>query len=291
VKSRSIEYVLEEAFIGIKRNGVMAVASISTIALSLGILGAFLLAAMSANRFTEAQIDRFEIAVFVKSSSASTVDSIVKRIEAMKGVEGITVRSRDEEWAAFKRSHPDIENAGLPLNPLPYALDVKVNDADRTSVIASKIRTIQGVDAVREGRETLQRVLSVARVLKVLSYAGVLILFMTTAFIIGNAIRMTLYARRREIRIMQLVGATNEFIRVPLVIEGVAFGAAGAIIAFALLRACSSYFGHLAQSITPILGRFSSGVGVADMALGMIGLGVAIGAVGSVLSIRRFLHD
>ena len=287
---RSIEFLIEEAFTGIRRNGLMAFASISTIALSLGVLGAFGLLALGANNFAASQVRKFEIAVFVKGRSRAAIEPVVAKIRGMDAVAAVTVRDRDKEWAAFKRDRPDIESAGVPLDVFPFALDVKVSDPSRLSVIASKIRMIEGVDAVKEGRDTLGRVMAVAQVVKAMSAAGVIVLLATSIFIISNAIKLTLYARRREIRIMQLVGATNQFIRAPLVIEGIVFGAMGAAAAWILLTAGSSYLSHVAQRIT-FLGRFSSGLAPSELAMGLVAVGAVIGAAGSFVSIRRFLRD
>lgn len=291
VKLRNIEYLLQEAFTGIQRNGVMAIASISTIALSIGVLGAFILATLGANNFTAAQIGRFQIAAFMTNSANKTqVDMTVAQIQKIKGVESVAILDRDQEWADFKRDRPDIESAGLPLNVLPYAMNIKVSEPSRLPMIAAKVRAMNYIDAVRDGKEDLGRVMAVAHVIKGISLAGVLILFVTTVFIISNAIRLTLYARRREIRIMQLVGATNWFIRIPLVIEGVVFGAIGAFIAWILLRVGTIYICRLSENIT-FIGQFSSKVQPANFAVTLMLLGAAIGAAGSFVSIRRFLHD
>lgn len=291
MKLRSLEYIIQEAFTGIYRNGLMAFASISTVALSLGVLGAFVLTALGANHFATTQIDRFEIAVFVKNAMANEIGDITNTIKKMDGVQTITTLDRDKEWAELKRQRPDIESAGLPLNPLPYTLNVKIKDHSRTAIIATKIRTMNGIDAVREGREVKERVMALAQVVNVVSIAGVIILLITTVFIISNAIKLTLYARRREIRTMQLVGATNQFIRLPLVIEGIFFGAAGALAAWLLLHVGSSYLSHVANRITSLTGQLNSGINAGALAFWLVVLGSAIGAAGSLVSIRRFLHD
>lgn len=292
VNLRNVEFLIQEAFSGIRRNGLMAFASISTIALSLGVLGAFVLAAMGASNFAAAQIDRFEIAVFVESNvSRRELKSIADRIKAMDDVEHVTILDRDLEWTQFKRQHPDIESAGLALNPLPYQIRVKSARPERIAAIAAHIRSMGKIDAVREGRETLGRVMAAAQVVKIVSIAGVLVLLVTAVFIISNAIKLTLYARRREIRIMQLVGATNWFIRIPLVIEGIVFGAVGAFAAWMLLELGVAYLSHAARRTLPLLAQFSSDVQPQQMVLSLVVLGAAIGAAGSFVSIRRFLHD
>jgi cell division transport system permease protein len=291
VNLRSVEFVIEEAITGIRRNGLMAFASISTIALSLGVLGAFVLVALGANNFSASQLNRFEIAVFVKDQGKAAVDEMAEKLRSMDSVTSVEMRDRDKEWAEFKRQHPDIESAGLPRNVLPYAMDVRVSKPQRLPMVAAKIRAMPGIDAVKEGRDTLGRVMAVARVVRALSIACVLILLTTTVFIISNAIKLTVYARRREIQIMQLVGATNHIIRMPLVVEGVVFGAIGALAAWALITGCSSYLSHVARSMSPMVGQFSSGLQGMQLATMLLVMGGAIGAAGSFVSIRRFLRD
>jgi cell division transport system permease protein len=292
VNLRNIEFIIQEAFTGIKRNGLMAFASITTIALSLGVLGAFVLAALSANHFIANKIGEFQIAVFVNPEANEVRAKMVAgRIEKMNDVKTVVMRDRDKEYAEFKRDRPDFETAGASASWLPYTLDVKVTDPERLPVVAARIRAMDDVDAVKDGKEEYKRVIALAQTIKAISVLGVIVLLVTTAFIISNAIRLTLYARRREIRIMQLVGATNEFIRIPLVIEGMVFGAAGAIIAWMLLKVVGSYAALSAHKIAGFLAPFSSGLEPAAFAGWMLFLGAAIGAAGSFVSIRRFLRD
>ncbi len=287
----SIEFLIQEAFTGIRRNGLMAFASISTIALSLGVLGAFVVVALGANNFAASQIGKFEVAVYMRTSvDRATTDAFAEQVRKLTGVASVKVLSRDEEWATFKRSNPNIESAGLQHNPLPYALNVRVSDPSETTRIANKIRVMPNVHTVRDGREELDRVMSIAHVVRGISIAGVVVLLITDVFIISNAIKLTHYARRREIRIMKLVGATNWFIRVPLIIEGIVFGATGAFVAWMLLRLGDIY---VARSVSqmPFMAQFSSGISSGTLAIALIILGVIIGAAGSFVSIRRFLHD
>lgn len=288
---RNIEFLIEEAFTGIVRNGLMAFASISTIALSLGVLGAFVLAALGASNFAAAQVGQFRVAVFTDPGlGRQDAEHIADEIRKMEGVAEVTLRDRDKEWSDFKREQPGVESAGLPGNVLPYALDVKATTPDRLPGLAAKIRTMDGVHRVK-GWEDFDRVITIVRAVRAVSIVGAIILLVTTAFIISNAIRLTLYARRREIRIMQLVGATNETIRIPLVLEGMVFGAAGALVALILLRLGGTYIAYSAQSVIPMSGQFSSGLSIGSLALGMIVAGTVIGAIGSLVSIRRFLRD
>lgn len=283
--------MIQEAFTGIRRNGLMAFASISTIALSLGVLGTFVLVALSANHFAQSQINRFEIIAFMRGGATlAQTEELAVQIRQKPDVASVKIRSRDEEWAAFKREQPNITTGGLPYNPLPYSLDIKVTDAERTTALADKVRQMNGVHKVQDSRDVVNNVLRLARVIRGVSVAGVIVLLMTAVFIISNAIKLTLYARRREIRIMKLVGATNWFIRVPLIIEGVVFGAIGALAAWLLLRLGQVYVATAVDRMS-FMAQFSSDVRPANLAIGLMVLGVAIGAAGSFVSIRRFLHD
>jgi len=291
VNLRNIEFLIEEAFTGIVRNGLMAFASISTVALSLGVLGAFVLTALSANHFAAAQVGQFQLAVFLERDIGEPqAHLIADNIGKLDGVASVDLRDRDREWADFKRQQPGIDSAGLQGNPLPEAVNVRATAPDLLPGLAVKIRAFDGVQRVK-GWEDFARVVTLFRALRAISIAGAIILLVTTAFVISNAIRLTLYARRREIRIMQLVGATNQTIRIPLVIEGIVFGAAGSLVAFVLLRVCGTYVLYSAQDVIPVFSQFSSGLGSGDLALGLIIAGMVIGAIGSLVSIRRFLRD
>ncbi len=288
---RDLEYLLQEAFIGIRRNGVMAFASITTVALSLAVLGAFVLSAMGANNFASAQLGQFQIYVFVnQEAGAERAGQVAESMRKMVGVGSVNLLSRDREWETFKRKRADISPAGL-TNPLPYTIQARVTDPQRTTFIADKIRVMKDVDKVNEGRELLGRVIALARVIKVVSVVGIIVLLITASFIISNAIRLTLYARRMEIRIMQLVGATNEFIRIPLIIEGVVFGCVGGLVAWLMIRVLSTVLSGEVQAIGPFLSDFSSRVQPSELSVGMVALGALIGASGSYLSIRRFLRS
>lgn len=270
----------------------MAFASITTIALSLGVLGAFVLLALGANNFAASQINEFEIAVYVLPKAGKPgAELVADKIARMNYVETVDLKDRGKEWMEFKRSHPDFQVAGVQTSRLPYKIEVRVSDPDKTSWLAAAMRGLPNVHKVNAGRDVFGKLLLLTRFIRVVSIIGALALLVTAVFVISNAIRLTLYARRREIRIMQLVGATNWFIKIPLVIEGIVFGALGAILSVFLLRLGSYYTSGLAARLVRFLADFRSGIDAAQLAALLICLGAAIGAAGSYMSIRRFLHD
>jgi cell division transport system permease protein len=271
----------------------MAVASVSTVALSMAILGAFLLLVIGSHNFAERQLSRFEIAVFLPVEAshrdASEIRSAISKLPLCKSVE---LKSRDKEWAEFKKGmNTEIDLGGVTGNPLPFAMNVEARDAHRVHELAEQIRRIGGIAKVDNRDETYGSVRAIADLVRVLGFAAVIVLCFTTVFIISNAIRLTLFARRREIQIMQLVGATNWFIRVPLVLEGIVLGAIGAAVAVALISGGSDYVARVVQErFPPMLRDLSSGIDAGRFLISLVTAGAVIGALGSFISIRRFLR-
>lgn len=270
----------------------MAVASISTVALSMAILGAFLLIVFGSHRFVERQLAQFEIKVFMPiKASSQEARELRDAIRALPLAKKTALLSREKEYADLKRQlTTDIDLGGIVDNPLPYAIDVTSKDTRKTGALADQIRRLKGVAHVADAKEEYRRVKAIADLVKYLGFAAVLVLCFTTVFIISNAIRLTLFARRQEIQTMQLVGATNWFIRVPLVLEGIVLGAIGAVIAVGLVSIGSEYVASIVQErFPPILRNLSSGVDRGQFIVSLVLSGAAIGAAGSFISIRRFL--
>ncbi len=270
----------------------MALASISTVALSMAILGTFILMVLGSHRFAERQLERFEIAVYLPvGADLADANRVRDEIKSLPLTSKVDLLSRDAEWNKLKlKLNTNIDLGGIANNPLPYALNVESRDSRRTSELADKIGKIKGIDAVNDYKKIYGSVKTIADLVRILGFAASIILCLTTTFIISNAIRLTVFARRHEIRIMQLVGATNWFIRIPLVIEGIVIGAAGAFIAYGLISVSSHYtVGVLQRQVMPILRDISSGVSPTQFMTTLTCTGAAIGALGSYISIRRFL--
>ena len=271
----------------------MAVASVSTIALSMAVLGAFLLLLFGSHRFVERQLARFEIAVYLPDGAserdAEKVRDAIRKLPLTKKAELV---SREQAWAEFKRNmNTKLDLGGVTDNPLPYTLFVESKDSRQTSALADQIRQLDGVDSVNNAQENYGHVRAIADLVKVLGFVASIVLCFTTVFIISNAIRLTVFARRHEIKIMQLVGATNWFIRAPLVLEGVVLGMVGAAIAVGVVSTGGHYVAAVVQErFPPILRDLSSGIDRGRFLTALVTGGAVIGALGSLISIRRFLR-
>ena len=287
----NLEFLLSEAFVGIRRNVLMAFASVTTIALALGVLGGASMVILALERFAQKQPEKFEIEVFLERDLTRQQSLEIRdRIARMPRVEQATLVPKEDAWPEIKKSlSGSVDTSGVNENPLPDAVRVRVKDPRQTCSVAGAARKISGVHRVNDCKEMLKKVLAAADFVKFAGTAAAAALALATMFIISNTIKLTVHARRREISIMQLVGATSWFIRLPLVFEGIILGAVGGAIGVALVLGASAYLASVALRMMPLLEQFTSGVTPLQLALYMTAAGAGIGAMGSFVSIRRFL--
>jgi cell division transport system permease protein len=288
---RTLEYAASESVVGIVRNGIMSVTSVITIALSLSVLAAFGLLAFGLNNMAQSLLEQFEIAVFLKPETSDVQTSeIFEQIKALSHVSTVRLIPKEDAWEETKRKLGKEVNLSGIKNPLPDQLCVKLKDPRFTSQVVAKIKKMPYVDDVVAARQLVERAIQVADLIKWIGIGSAGVLFLVTSFIISNTIRLTLYARRREIRIMQLVGASNWFIKLPFVLEGIILGAIGACLSFILVRSSSKYVSEVVTKNFPFLkGQYATPIEPLHFLGIMVALGCLVGAIGSLISIRRFL--
>jgi cell division transport system permease protein len=289
---------VEEAGRNIRRNGLMSLATFSTVMVSMTVLGGALYGLFRLQQFAQAQQAEFEIAIFVqKDLPREKALELQARIRALPGVAYVGLYPKEQALAQLQaedeKTGTGIADALGEENPLPDRLDVRLQDPHRTREIVAILRDplrFPEIHSIRDARDVLDKVLATTRLITHVGGVFVVLLFIATEFVIQNTIRLSVFARRREIRIMQLVGATSAFIRFPLVLEGIFYGVCGAAVAgglvFFIAHQVSIYAQKfetpLAHSLPPILGP-SALIGL------LVGVGALIGWLGSLLSIRRFL--
>ena len=288
---RSLEYAAVESVTGIRRNSLMSMVSITTVGLSLAILGGFTLLILGLHNVAETLPNKLEIAVFLdKDIPEADMVELDSKIRYLPHVESVQLMEADAAWEKFKHDLGDqVELGGVEQNPLPDSFRVKVDDPRYAVATADAIRKMDHIDEVNEGRKEVEQIVRFSDLIKLIGGLSAAVLFLVTMFLISNTIRLTVWARRREIRIMQLVGATNWFIRLPLVFEGIILGAIGGGIACLLVFGGASYVTQLATEIMPLLGQFSSSVDPLYFFGGLVAVGCLTGMMGSLISIRRFL--
>ena len=269
----------------------MSLASIITMGLALSVLGGFSLLVLGLSNTAKTQLQKFEVAAFVKKGTPdSTVKELEKKIKKLPHIKTVQLVGADEAWREFRRDMSgNVDLTGVKHNPLPDTFRITTDDPASTPAIAGYIRKMSGIDEVNEASREIEQVMRLANLIKLIGGIAVALLFLVTAFIVGNTIRMTVYARRREIRIMQLVGATNWFIRMPFVFEGTILGTVGGGIACVLVYFGAHYVSRTATRIMPLLSQFTSNVDPLQFFLCIVLVGGMLGMMSSMISVRRFL--
>jgi cell division transport system permease protein len=235
-----------------------------------------------------------ELAVHVFIQDEATQKQINQLRVALESNErvkpgGITFCSKACALDIMRKRSPELTQ-NLASNPLPASFDVVPVSGEDTEAIAKSLETgkLAAVEDVRWGKEVSQRILAIARAMQVMFAIIVLVLLAASTILIANTIRLSIFARRREIEVMKLVGATNWFVRGPFMLEGVLTGLAGSLAAVILL------FVGREVAIPQIFGEVQNDPDVQALAFAwtaaiLVGIGLAVGAIGSGLTLRRFL--
>lgn len=290
----SLGFLLHEAFLNIRRNGLMSLAALGTVTVALTVLGASLWTAFRISEYAQFQpqkFDRIDLFLMV-DTSREQVKALKEKIETQTGVERVRLITKEQAWSDIQSSEPSLTDA-MEENPLPDKLEVAVRDVSQIDRIARQFRNkaeYQDVDKVLDAGEEVRTMLGLARVVKVVGGCASIGLFIATLFIVHNTIRLTVFARRREIRTMQLVGATPGFIRLPLLLEGLFHGIVGAVIASGLILLCGREVSRFITNLrSPLVGDIPSLLSPWHIFGGLTAIGAFVGFIGSYLAIRRFL--
>ena len=294
MKISTAEYFITESLHSIKRNGLMSVASLMTVALSLLILGIFTVMVMNLNHMASVLESQVQVTVYLQESLNDVeMREVGTRITKLPGVTRVTFVNKAEAMTRFKQRLGAQQGLLAELgeaNPLPNSFEVKVDRPDRVKPVALAIAQLKGIEAARYGQEVVEQLFSLTRMVRIFGLVLIVFLGLAALFIIVNTIRLTVFARRREIGIMKYVGATDWFIRWPFLLEGMVLGLVGALVAVLLLaEAYSALLGQAQATLAflPLIPRqpFLSYVSVLLLLSGM-----AIGALGSAISLRKFLN-
>lgn len=288
-----LDYAIQETFTNIRRNGFMTVASVLVVAVSLYLVGGVLLGRFAINRIIELQTRKVEVAVFLSPEVTDDQRTAIKNdLEAMPEVQTpVSYESKEEAYERFKeifRDQPDIV-ANTDPEALPESFRVKLRDPTQFEVVNDRLKGRGGILRIQDYRSLLKQFFGVVNDIGRIGLILVFLLAGAAAMIIGTTIRIAIYARRKEIAIMKLVGASNWFIRVPFMLEGVVHGLLGTLAAVVLLLATRPFFIRVADHIKFLHVNVSNLEVLQYGGILLVG-GVLLGALGSLLGLRRFLE-
>ena len=293
MKVRTIEYYIREVFISLRRNNWMSVASIGTVAVSLFIFGLFLMMVMNMNKLAENMESQVQINVYlldkVDREQARDIEKDLKEIE---GVESVGFVTKDEAMERFKDRLGDqktLLDALDETNPLPDSFEVTVTNPDLVKTAAEKMEKLDGVECAKYGQDVMEHLFEITRLLRIFGFTLMLVLAFATLFIISNTIRLTVFARRKEIAIMKYVGATDWFIRWPFVMEGMVLGLFGSIIAAMVLRTAYTAMAEKVYDTLAFFPLIPEQPFLTYITIVVVISGMVVGAIGSAVSIKKFL--
>ena len=291
-----IGYNIRQALQQIWRNKGMSTASVFAITAMLLILGLFFVITVNINLFTEMLKNNYnEVEVFLKDDvKKSAAEDIIKKIDTEPGVKSSTYRSKTEAMKIMKTRWG--ENSylldSLGDNPFPSSIVVTVDSMSTADKVIKMVKGIDGVEDVKYYQETVKKLTKITNFLKLAAMVIMVFLIIVSIVVVSNTIKLTVFARAKEIEIMKYIGATNWFIRGPFLIEGILIGvissAVSAVATFFIYREIISLVGKQFMTImsSPLV---PAGYLSVNLILVFLAIGVSIGACGSIVSMRKFL--
>ena len=293
------KFFVAEAWRSIRANAAVSVAATVTVLIAVFILGAFIPSFLYVQSTVDSQKDKVDIDAYISdSATVPQVNGLKTQLTALQSqgqIKSFTYVSKDDALVELRErlKDPSILEE-LPSNPLPAKFNIKPIDPENAQGIIDQIADSPAIDqelGISYGAETADRLLSVARFIQWAGLALITILLVASILLIGNTIRLSIFARRREVEVMKLVGATNWFIRWPFVIEGIICGLVGAFLSVALLWAVK--IGVVDQWIrdadSALTRDQATTIGFPLLCVVLILAGGLVGALGSGITLRRFL--
>ncbi|MBA2298390.1 MAG: ABC transporter permease [Actinobacteria bacterium] len=293
-----LRLLFSESIRSLAANVSTTVAATMTVLIGMFLLGLFIALGSWAQDFGETQKEKLLVKVYfctadtcAKPATPAQINAVRRELESNRLVDEVTFVPKAEALERMRKQTPQlVEN--LSSNPLPDAFEVKARDGADVKLISATLRQPAkpaGVEEIKDGDEVSDQVVNVARVLTLAFLVATIVLLVSSALLIANTIRLSIFSRRREIEVMKLVGATNWFVRGPFMLEGLICGVVGSAIAILMLLLAKE------AALPAITNRLSTSSDIQAWPFVYVSaiilvVGVTVGAVGSGLTIRRFLN-
>lgn len=295
MKFNTLKYFFVDAFKSLKRNRTLSIAAMITVLITFFIFGTFMLIGLNFNKAIEDVASKVEVKVNL-DDDIKLIDQreIQLKLEEQSGVKEVVYESKEEAFLNFKESLKDnpglLQGFDLQNNPLPSSFIVKLEDPIYAEEIGKVVEGMSGVEDISKQQQDM--IDTISSFIDGVRIAGVVLFVVfigVSVFLITNTTKITVYSRRREVGIMKFVGATDWFIRWPFIIEGMIIGFVGSLLASLLLYFLyKSVFGYIVSTmflVSLVPPSFVLGV----LTWGFLAGGTAIGALGSIVALRKFL--
>ena len=290
-----LDYLLRETFLGLRRGGWMNWAAVSTVTVLLFLFGISLQASWKLEGLLNQFGSQVEVSVYL--DPGASVEKILPLVTKLPEVTEVKKIAKEQAWASLVKELGISDIAGateqLEGNPLVDELKVKARNTSVVPMLTQKLAQVPGVDNVQYMDEVLQRMQQLNQGLSWVSLIITTLLSLTAVAVITTTIRLIVMARRREIEIMQLVGATTSWIYLPFILQGITFGVVGAAIAWILITSIQHFLANLLATGPDFIQFLASGtqpnvIQLFLLPLLLMSLGGSVGLMGSLFAVRRF---
>lgn len=293
MKLSTSEYFIKEVYTSFKRNIWMTLASIFTVVLSLFILGFFSIVILNLNKMADTLESQVQISVYLKDDlSQEEIDETKETLSKIEGLQDIKFITREEAMENFKERLGDQQfllDALDDTNPLPDSFSLTVTSPQQVKTIADTVVALDSVESASYSQDIINHLFNLTHLIRLIGVALIILLTGAAIFIISNTIRLTVFARRKEIAIMKYVGATDWFIRWPFLLEGICLGFIGGGLATIFLYIVYNQVTqevYEAMAFFPLIPQHPF---INYISLAILVAGIIIGALGSTISLKRFL--
>lgn len=293
MKLSTSEYFIKEVYTSFKRNIWMTLASIFTVVLSLFILGFFSIVILNLNKMADTLESQVQISVYLKDDlSQEEIDETKETLSKIEGLQDIKFITHEEAMENFKERLGDQQfllDALDNTNPLPDSFSLTVTSPQQVKTIADTAAALDSVESASYSQDIINHLFNLTHLIRLIGVALIILLTGAAIFIISNTIRLTVFARRKEIAIMKYVGATDWFIRWPFLLEGICLGFIGGGLATIFLYIV---YNQVTQEIYEAMAFFPlipQHPFIDYISLAILVAGIIIGALGSTISLKRFL--
>lgn len=291
-----VGYNIKQALLQIGRNKGMSLASVFAITAMMLILGLFFVITVNVNLFTEmVKSDYDQVEIFLSDSTTTEeAQTIMDKVETYDDVKNVEYRSKEDALKIMKKRWGESSYLldSLGDNPLPNSVLITVDSLDSAGKVTEYAGNMDGVEDVKYYKETVEKLTKVTNFLQIAALVIMAFLVVVSVVVVSNTIKLTVFARSREISIMKYVGATNWFIRGPFLVEGIIIGIFASLVSagitYLLYSKIVTLIGTQAMTIlsSPLV---PAGYLSGNLICIFLAMGVSIGACGSIISMRKFL--
>ena len=296
MKYNRLGYLIGEGFSNVFKNKKSTMASIIIMCATMIIFGLFLIIGENVNHFVDNLKLQQGFQAFMKEDATQEeMDEVKEKIRLIDGVSTIDFVSKEQGLNTMKEKLKDEKGVldGFNVQKIKASYIVKVTDLEKSKTIQDEVEKIDNVVKITNSNETAMKLISIAKVIRIATGVILLLLIVISTFIISNTIKLTVHSRRKEISIMKYVGATNSFIRWPFIVEGIVIGIISSIISIIIVGGTYNIITTkmAASDFVRVMGMNLLGLNemLTSIIIVYLILGIGIGTVGSVVSMRKYL--